>query len=99
VEIDGLAQEALDSVRAGEGPFGLILHTYRFAPHSKGDDYRDPAEIARFRERDPLLVHAARLGDEERQAIRVACEAEVRQAFEQALSAPMAEASIRGDRS
>ena len=35
-------------------PFFLVLHTYRFSPHSKGDDNRDPAEIETRRERDPL---------------------------------------------
>lgn len=49
------------AVRAGQGPAVLILDTYRFSPHSKGDDHRDPAEIAARRIHDPLLVAARKL--------------------------------------
>ena len=35
-------------------PRMLFLETYRLGPHSKGDDDRDPAEIERHRENDPL---------------------------------------------
>ena len=31
-------------------PFFLVLDTYRFSPHSKGDDNRDPAEIETARD-------------------------------------------------
>ena len=68
LEIQSAAGEAVRQVREHGGPAGLILHTYRFSAHSKGDDVRDPSEIARARERDPLTVHGARLttGDREK---------------------------------
>ena len=66
LEIQAAALEAVGSVRRNGRPVGLILHTYRFFAHSKGDDVRDPAEIARAREKDPLLIHAVRLNDAER---------------------------------
>ncbi len=55
------AREAIQHVRSGAGPASLILHTYRFSAHSKGDDPRSPDELARIRTFDPLTVHAARL--------------------------------------
>jgi TPP-dependent pyruvate/acetoin dehydrogenase alpha subunit len=48
------AGEAVLRIRLGEGPRLLVCDTYRLGPHSKGDDDRDPAEIDRHRERDPL---------------------------------------------
>jgi len=66
LEVQAAALEAVGSVRRNGRPVGLILHTYRFSAHSKGDDVRDPAEIARAREKDPLLIHAPRLTDAER---------------------------------
>jgi TPP-dependent pyruvate/acetoin dehydrogenase alpha subunit len=61
LEIESAAGEAVTAVRSGVGPAGLILHTYRFSAHSKGDDVRDPAEIAQAKEKDPLKQHADRL--------------------------------------
>lgn len=68
-EIHAAAGQAVASVRETGEPFFLVLHTYRFSPHSKGDDNRDPAEIEKRRERDPLLVAGARLDAGEREAI------------------------------
>jgi 2-oxoisovalerate dehydrogenase E1 component len=48
------AQEAIDFVRREKVPAFLTVRTYRLNAHSKGDDDRDPNEIAFFREHDPL---------------------------------------------
>ncbi len=73
-EINAAAGEIVPKVREGGRPFFLVLNTYRFSPHSKGDDNRDEAEIEDARQRDPLLVAGARLADEERRSIDEACE-------------------------
>jgi acetoin:2,6-dichlorophenolindophenol oxidoreductase subunit alpha len=44
----------VDQVRRSSRPHFLILETNRLAPHSKGDDTRDPAQIAELRRHDPL---------------------------------------------
>jgi pyruvate dehydrogenase E1 component alpha subunit len=52
------ASEALARARTGEGPTFIECHTYRVADHTTSDDaarYRDPATVASWRERDPLL--------------------------------------------
>ncbi len=84
LEIREMAQQAFQAVRAGEGPRALVIHTYRFAPHSKGDDTRDPQEIARYRERDPLPLHASRLDPEAVQKVQAEVEHEVAAAFQRA---------------
>jgi 2-oxoisovalerate dehydrogenase E1 component len=48
------AGHAVGRVRAGDGPHMLVVDTYRLAPHSKGDDHRDPGEIAAYWARDEL---------------------------------------------
>ncbi len=81
LEIMRLAQDISNSIRAGEGPHALILHTYRFAPHSKGDDTRDPDEIARYRARDPLKAAAARVQQAVKGEIEKSVAAEVDEAY------------------
>lgn len=91
LEILPAAGALLGEVRAG-APCALILHTCRFGPHSKGDDTRDPAEIAHLRQtRDPLRIHGARLAPDERAAIEAEIDREIAQAFEQARQAPFPE--------
>lgn len=62
-EIHGTAGEVIGRIRSDMRPACLVINTYRFAPHSKGDDFRDPAEIEARRAFDPLAVAAARLND------------------------------------
>lgn len=49
-------EHAVESVRSSGKPFCQIVNTYRMGPHSKGDDLRDPNEIAIWSERDPLTL-------------------------------------------
>lgn len=84
LEIYSMARLAEASVRVGEGPRALVLNTYRYSPHSKGDDTRDPQEVARYRKRDPLPLHAKRLTSDIRRQIDSEVEAEVDKAFSQA---------------
>jgi len=61
LDIHAAASEAVMRVRRDGRPAGLILHTYRFSAHSKGDDTRSPEELERIRIFDPLAIHARRL--------------------------------------
>jgi pyruvate dehydrogenase E1 component alpha subunit len=51
-------ERAVTVVRAGGGPAFLELRTYRFRAHSMYDPelYRDKAEVADWRERDPIQM-------------------------------------------
>lgn len=78
------AESIAASVREMSGPRVLLLNTYRFSPHSKGDDVRDPAEIERYRQFDPIVLMRARLSDGEYDATLTAVRDETAQAFSQA---------------
>ena len=84
------AGRAVARIRETGAPFFLVVDTYRFSPHSKGDDDRDPAEIQERRMRDPLLVAGARLGEDERRALEKACERRLAEVVEAAEAAPLA---------
>jgi TPP-dependent pyruvate/acetoin dehydrogenase alpha subunit len=86
-----VAREVVTEVRAEKGPGALILHTYRFAPHSKGDDTRDPAEIASYKAKDPLKALETQLDPETLQKILAEVEAEVSQAYQRAEADPVAD--------
>ncbi len=79
-----LLEDRVGRVRENGRPFFQVVHTYRLAPHSKGDDDRDPAEIARWRQRDPIRLLAARLPAEERSQIVAEVESEIDQAIAEA---------------
>lgn len=54
--VEQAARRAVEAVRSGAGPHFLELRTYRFRAHSMYDPdrYRDKAEVARWRDRDPI---------------------------------------------
>jgi 2-oxoisovalerate dehydrogenase E1 component len=86
VEICDVAARWVNRVRQNQAPGALILHTWRFGPHSKGDDTRPAEEIAFLKEtRDPLKIQAARLAPGEREAIEAEEQALIEQAFQLAL--------------
>jgi len=89
MEILPAAGALLEQVRTQSAPRALILHTWRFGPHSKGDDTRPAETIARLRQsRDPLTLHAARLSPAEKEAIEAQVEDEIQRAYQQALADP-----------
>jgi pyruvate dehydrogenase E1 component alpha subunit len=52
-----VTRDAVERARAGEGPTLIEAVTYRIGSHSTADDaarYRDEAEVAAWRERDPI---------------------------------------------
>jgi TPP-dependent pyruvate/acetoin dehydrogenase alpha subunit len=62
-EVRALATEAITQIRTDYRPQLLHLNTYRLAPHSKGDDFRDSDELSRQRKVDPLAVLKSELED------------------------------------
>jgi pyruvate dehydrogenase E1 component alpha subunit len=61
--VEAAARAAVDAVRGRGGPQFLELRTYRYRAHSMYDPdrYRDKAEIATWRERDPIEALVARM--------------------------------------
>jgi pyruvate dehydrogenase E1 component alpha subunit len=66
MKVRAAAQEALEFVRAGNGPFLLEVMTYRFRGHSMGDPerYREADEVHKWQEEDPIGIYNRYLVDE-----------------------------------
>jgi acetoin:2,6-dichlorophenolindophenol oxidoreductase subunit alpha len=60
LEVMNVAKKAVARARSENRPQILFMDTYRFSPHSKGDDYRDKEEIYQNRKRDPIKQFAAK---------------------------------------
>jgi len=96
LDVEQAARRAAESVRAGGGPHFLELRTYRFRAHSMYDPelYRGKAEVAEWRERDPIEALAGRmraageLSDEELAAIGEKLAAQIDESVMLARAAP-----------
>jgi TPP-dependent pyruvate/acetoin dehydrogenase alpha subunit len=65
--VHGAMQTALNRARSGQGPSVIEARSYRVAGHfySDREDYRDPAEILAWREKDPVARFRAWLLSEQ----------------------------------
>ena len=94
-EIANASAETLLATRNTSTPHALILHTYRFGPHSKGDDTRDTAAVKHMRStRDPLTILAPSIPNADRERIEKDVNIEVEQAFQQALADPLSQPTL-----
>jgi len=94
LEIQPLAQQAIQDIRERQTPRALILHTCRFGPHSKGDDTRPPQVIAELRKNcDPISIHGNRLEAKLRSQLEEQVRQEISQAFQQAVDDPFPQLS------
>lgn len=78
------ATKVVDEIRAGGGPQLLHLKTYRFSPHSKGDDFRSEDELAAERAKDPLRLLGESLPEGEQGNIEAAVNARIEKTVEMA---------------
>jgi pyruvate dehydrogenase E1 component alpha subunit len=60
------ASKAIERARNGEGPSLIECVAYRFEGHHEGDSefYRDEAELAEWRKKDPVTTYPERLAEE-----------------------------------
>ncbi|WP_404362722.1 pyruvate dehydrogenase (acetyl-transferring) E1 component subunit alpha [Marinobacter sp.] len=58
VDVESAARQAVNAIRAGEGPRFLECRTYRFRAHSMFDPqlYREKSEVERWKKRDPIAL-------------------------------------------
>jgi pyruvate dehydrogenase E1 component alpha subunit len=63
IEVRQAAEEYLEHVRSGNGPFFLEAITYRYRGHSMGDPerYRQKDEIEKWQQEDPIGIFRAHL--------------------------------------
>jgi TPP-dependent pyruvate/acetoin dehydrogenase alpha subunit len=89
LEIQAAAVETVTSVRSGNGPACLLIHTHRFSAHSKGDDTRSQAELDLIYKFDPLKLHKLRLTIEECNYAETEVTDLINSAFERASADPI----------
>ena len=91
LQILPVASDLLSDVRRKCSPHALILNTYRFSPHSKGDDTRDPDLVKQLRlDHDPIKIHGSRLDHSVKASIELVVDEEIKIAFEKAAEDPFA---------
>jgi TPP-dependent pyruvate/acetoin dehydrogenase alpha subunit len=89
LEILPVAEKLIKEVREGSAPKALLINSYRFGPHSKGDDTRDPLTLDEIRrEHDPIQIQGKRLDNHDMKNIRIEVDNEVDAALKKALEAP-----------
>jgi TPP-dependent pyruvate/acetoin dehydrogenase alpha subunit len=89
IEIHTIAKQRIAEVRQNSAPQALVINTFRFGPHSKGDDTRAEKDIHEFRKlRDPIAIQAKRLDMDQIDAIKRDVFSEVAQAFQAAVGDP-----------
>jgi TPP-dependent pyruvate/acetoin dehydrogenase alpha subunit len=96
LEIRAAADGAIQHARGETRPAALILHTYRFAAHSKGDDVRDRAEIERAKTHDPLLAPSLLLNDAQKSQAEAEVTAVIDDAFTRASADPFPKMKDKG---
>ncbi len=97
MEVHRATTKALSAIRASGGPMFIEYQTYRFRAHSMFDPdlYRDPDEVERWKERDPITTFAGRLvaddviTDDELEAMWAAARDETEDAVAAADAAPI----------
>lgn len=88
-----MAQEAISSIREGNGPVFLEFDTYRHREHcgpffDNHIGYRTENEFLEWEKKCPLKAPMAKLPEKELQAIRSAIQSEIEEAFAFAESSP-----------
>ena len=104
--VHAAASEAVERARTGAGPTLLECLTYRYVGHftaekARGIKYRSDEEIARWRERDPLVTYPAwlrqqKIGDPARVEVEVEALLDEAVAFARQSPFPEAEEALDG---
>lgn len=89
------SREAIEKVRAGNGPYLLEIMTYRFRGHSMGDPerYRKQEEVKKWEEQDPIGFYRTFLVDNKVASANELDEIEARAAEDTRKAIEFAEAS------
>lgn len=88
LEIQTTATEAIREVRRKIHPGALIIHTNRFAAHSKGDDTRSADELSALKQFDPIKIHEGRISQEVKEEVDIEITELINQAYNRAEADP-----------
>ena len=78
---------AIGYVRKTKRPFCQIVHTYRLAAHSKGDDTRPAEEVSSYKKSDPISIARSKLGDDKCRQIEEEVEKKIGSVVDRVLKA------------
>jgi pyruvate dehydrogenase E1 component alpha subunit len=89
------AKDAIEKVRAGNGPYMLEIMTYRFRGHSMGDPerYRKQEEVKKWEEQDPIGIFRTYLTSHKTASVKALDEIDERAAEASKKAVEFAEAS------
>jgi pyruvate dehydrogenase E1 component alpha subunit len=96
ITVRDAAQEAMNYIRNGNGPYFLEIITYRYRGHSMGDPerYRESEEVQKWQENDPIGIYRKYLleqkiaTDEELNDLDARVDADVQTAIQFAENSP-----------
>lgn len=89
LDILPLAKKIIAEVREQVSPQALVINSYRFGPHSKGDDTRDQETMDLIRSKhDPVRIQGERIDYQELITIEAEVDEEVDLALKNAMEAP-----------
>lgn len=89
VDLYRLFKERVHFIRKEQKPFLQVVDTYRLCAHSKGDDNRDPDELRRHWQEDPLVLNGLDLEQAVRDEILARARETVTGAIEKSDAAPV----------
>jgi pyruvate dehydrogenase E1 component alpha subunit len=89
------SKDAIEKVRAGNGPYMLEIMTYRFRGHSMGDPerYRKQEEVKKWEEQDPIGIFRTYLTSHKTASAKALDEIDARAAEDSKKAVEFAEAS------
>jgi TPP-dependent pyruvate/acetoin dehydrogenase alpha subunit len=92
IEINNITNQLIERIKNEGAPRAFVVDTYRFGPHSKGDDTRSEQYIQDIRkQRDPIDIHAKRIDAGLQIEIDQDVTTEIKKAFEAAIEDPLPE--------
>jgi TPP-dependent pyruvate/acetoin dehydrogenase alpha subunit len=80
-----IIEEIVNYVRLNVRPAFVHIDTYRFAPHSKGDDFRDVDELQFYKSKDQIINFRSKLKNEIASKIESEVESRINKAVEDGL--------------
>lgn len=86
IEIYSVANKIISEIRTTSQPHCLIINTYRFSPHSKGDDFRDKDEIDYYKKQDPLKLYRNKFPDIDYNSIHLIIETKINRLIEEGIT-------------
>jgi TPP-dependent pyruvate/acetoin dehydrogenase alpha subunit len=90
IEINGIANQLIEKTKNEAAPHAFVIDTYRFGPHSKGDDTRSEQYIQDIRkQRDPIHILAKRIDAGIQLEIEHDVTNEINAAYEAAIADPL----------